>query len=459
MLDGKRDARARVEQRLDITDENKLMISRVKIESAGPSIIVPPAVTSIIPRGVARRLNSWLRDFPWLTSQRVAFYSGMLLLAYLIAAIAQLHGTQHLVFASGMNVGGDFVDPYAASVAALAGDPASVYDIRRQHARQAAVTEGKDTGVLGFHYPPMFLLLVLPLAMLPYVASWVVFEVVTLCGYLAVLRRIAPVSAGLWLAIAFPAVIINFMCGQNGFLTTALLGGGLLLLDRRPLLAGVALGLMVYKPQFAILVPFALMAARQWRVLIATAISTVVFMTASLVVFGSQVWRAFIHSTAFTRKVVLEHGAINFATLQSTFGAVRMWGAGIDTAYFLHGVVALYAAAAVVWVWQRDRPFALKAASLAVGSLMVSPYVLQYDLVLLALPIAWLAMEGFQRGFLPYEKIVLAMAWVLPRISLPLSQGARVPFAPFVIIALMTMILIRASSVPNAERLPITTTR
>jgi len=422
------------------------------IESAEQIVIAPSApVRNLV--GFLRRANLWLRDFPWLTSRRLIFYSGILLLVYLVAALGQLYGAQHLVFASGRSVGGDFVDPYAASIAALEGAPASVYDLHRQHLREAVVTDGKDTGVLGFHYPPTFLLLVLPLAMLPYVASWVVFEAVTLCCYLTVIRRIAPVNAGLWLALTFPAVIINLMCGQNGFLTTALIGGGLLLLDRRPLLAGLLFGLMAYKPQFAVLIPVALIVARRWRALTATAITAIVFAAVSLVVFGAPVWWAFIGSTAFTRRVVLEQGAINFTTLQSIFGAVRMWGAGVAAAYIFQGVVALYAAAAVIWIWRNDLPFALKAAALAVGSVMVSPYVLQYDLVLLALPIAWLAMEGFERGFLPYEKIVLSVAWVLPRVALPLSQGARIPLAPFVTIALMTMILIRCASVPDGERL------
>ena len=77
--------------------------------------------------------------------------------------------------------------------------------------------------------------------------------------------------------------------------------------------------------------------------------------------------------------------------------------------------------------------------------MMVSSYVLQYDLVLLALPIAWLAMEGFEKGFLPYEKAVLSVAWILPRVSLPVSQSAKIPIASIVIIALMTAILRRAS--------------
>src|SRR5713101_5765198 len=245
--------------------------SRSKVESvaqSGPA--TKPTLSDDGPLSSAHPFTSWLRDFSWLTAERVRFYSAVLLLAYLAAAIAQLLTSHQLMFKSGASVGGDFVNPYAASIAALKGDPASVYDIHRQHLQEAAVMGGNDFGVLGFHYPPMFLLIVLPLSMLPFITSWVLFETVTLAGYLAVVRRIAPIPLGLWLAIAFPGVIINFMCGQNGFLTTALIGGGLLLLERRPLFAGLLFGLMAYKPQFAILIPFTLLVAREWRALIAT---------------------------------------------------------------------------------------------------------------------------------------------------------------------------------------------
>jgi len=385
------------------------------------------------------------RDFSWLTRNRVTFYSGVLFTAYLVAAICQLATAHHLISRSGSCVGGDFVDSYAASIAALQGDAASIYDVHRQHIREAAVMGGKDFGVLVFSYPPTYLLIVLPLSLLPFVASWVVFETATLTGYLAVLGRIAPIPLGYWLAITFPGVIINFMCGQNGFLTAALIGGALLLLERSPLLAGFLFGLMAYKPHLAILIPLALIVARKWRALIATTVSAILFVGTSLILFGPSTWRAFFGNLAITQSIVLDQGGLNFTELQSIFGAVRMWGGSVDVAYMSQAVVAIYAACAVVWVWQSTRPFALKAATLAVGCLMVSPYLLQYDLVLLALPTAWLAMEGFEKGFLPYEKVVLVLSWILPRVSEPVIMTSKIPIAPIVIIILMTTILRRSS--------------
>ncbi len=392
-----------------------------------------------------RRIDIWLRNFPLLTVQRARFYSGVLLLAYLAAAVAQFAQAHGLIFNRGIAVGGDFVNIYAASIAVLKGQAASVYEIHRHFLRQFAVMGHKNFGFLVFEYPPVYLLMVMPLSKLPFVASWVVFETVTLAAYVFVLRQIARAPLGLWLAITFPAVLINFKCGQNGFLTTALMGGGLLLLDKWPLVAGFLFGLMVYKPQFAVLVPLALIVARQWRALAASAISAALFVAASLAVFGTPVWRAFFASISYTQKTILERGAINFRTLQSAFGAIRMWGGSVDAAYLLQAMVAIFAAAAVVWIWRARLPFAIKGATLAAGSLMVSPYVLQYDLVLLALPIAWLAMEVFEKGALPYEVTILTVAWSLPWLTLPLGDNFRIPMAPIVMITLMTAILRRAS--------------
>src|ERR1700737_3574712 len=135
-----------------------------KIETAGQSsAVMAPVLSDDAPLSSAHRFASWLRDFSWLTAERVRFYAGVLLLAYLAAAALQLANSHQLMFKSGAVVGGDFVNPYAASIAALKGDPASVYDLHRQHLQQVAVMRGRDFGVLGFHYPPMFLLTVLPL--------------------------------------------------------------------------------------------------------------------------------------------------------------------------------------------------------------------------------------------------------------------------------------------------------
>src|SRR5690606_9608280 len=118
-----------------------------------------------------------------------------------------------------------------------------------------------------FYYPPVFLLVCAVLGLLPYLPAFYLFQALTLPAYLLVARRTLRETgwAGWVLALAAPAAYWNFGLGQNGFLTAALFGGALLLVDRRPVLAGVLFGLICYKPHFGLLIPVALAASGNWR--------------------------------------------------------------------------------------------------------------------------------------------------------------------------------------------------
>ena len=145
----------------------------------------------------------------------------------------------------------------------------------------------------------------------------------------------------LLLALAFPAVLINVGHGHNGFLTAALLGGGLVILDRRPLAAGILFGLMAYKPQFGLMIPIALAAGGYWRTFAAAAVTAVLLTLVTTLVFGVQVWHAFFVGAEFTRTVVLEQGDTGWHKIQSIFSWARMWGAPVPLAYAIQGAATL----------------------------------------------------------------------------------------------------------------------
>ena len=166
------------------------------------------------------------------------------------------------------------------------------------------------------------------MATVPYGWGLGLWLVASFAAYLAAIRAILPRRETLLVAAAFPAVFINVGHGHNGFLTTALLGGALLLLHRRPWLAGVLIGLLAYKPQFGVLIPLALLADRRWithcRRGADRRCALIAFSTG---MFGTGIWQAFADSTAFTRDVVLEQGGTGWEKIQSIFSAMRMWGA------------------------------------------------------------------------------------------------------------------------------------
>jgi hypothetical protein len=139
-----------------------------------------------------------------------------------------------------------------------------------------------------------------------------------------------------------------------------------------------------------------------------------VLIGASTLLFGMSVWHAFIESATFTRTIVLEAGGTGWEKIQSLFSAVRMWGGSIDAAYAAQGALALTLAASVVWLWRSQAAFELKAAALAIACLLATPYVLDYDMVVLGIAIAFLVRHGLARGFHPYEISLLALAWATP---------------------------------------------
>src|SRR4029077_16687910 len=92
---------------------------------------------------------------------------------------------------------------------------------------------------------------------------------------------------GVLFALGFPAAIWNVTAGQNGFLTAALIGGTLGLLERHPALAGICLGVLTYKPQFGLLFPIVLIADRRWLTIAVATLTAIVLAALSWLVFGS----------------------------------------------------------------------------------------------------------------------------------------------------------------------------
>jgi alpha-1,2-mannosyltransferase len=401
------------------------------------------------------RVRQALRSGEWLTRERIR----MVAVAVLIASAA---GFLYLVVTAtggvdlqGRPIGTDFSNVYAAGTYVLEGNFQAPFDSVQQFAREQAIF-GEATQFYGWHYPPYFLFVAAALAWMPYGLALFVWQAVTLGLYLlairAILKAFAPqgrATAGtdpLWLllALAFPAVLINVGHGHNGFLTTALLGGGLVVLDRRPLLAGILFGLMAYKPQFGLMIPIALAAGGYWRSFAAAAATAVLLTLVTTLVFGVQVWHAFFVGAEFTRTVVLEQGDTGWHKIQSIFSWARMWGAPVPLAYAIQGAATLMFAMASAWLWHGKAPYPLKAAGLCLAAILATPYTLDYDMMVLAPAIAFLAADGMARGFGAWEKTALAALWLVPLVARTVPQLTLIPLGVPAMLAMFVLILRRA---------------
>ena len=379
----------------------------------------------------------------WLTPSRMRGYSAVLLAAYLIASILWIALANGLVDRNNKPLGTDFSNVYAAGMLASNGKPDVAYDWPSEHAVEKAIF-GRDVPFYGWHYPPQFLLVAAILALVPYGWALALWMATTLSAYIAIIRVILPQPTAVLVALAYPAVFVNLLHGQNGFINAALLGGALLLLDRRPITSGVLIGLLAYKPQFGVLIPLMLLATARWTVVAAASATVLAACTVTLSMFGTKVWVAFAASTTLTRHVVLEAGSIGWEKMQSIFSAVRMWGGGVDLAYMAQGALALGVAAGLIWLWRSEAAVDLKASALAVAALIATPYVLDYDLMILAVAIAFYARHGLARGFHNFELSLLAFAWIAPFLSRPLAEATGIPLGLAAQIVLFIMALCRA---------------
>ncbi len=386
-----------------------------------------------------------IRTADWLTAERARNYSAILLAVCVIALTAWIAMSDRMVDPNGKPIGTDFSNPYAAGTLAWAGHAADAYDPARQHAAEKSVFDGRDVPFYGWHYPPFFFAVAIVVAAVPYAWGLFIWLATSLAAYLAVLRAIVPRPQTWLLALAFPAVFVNIGHGQNGFLTAALLGGALQLMDRRPWLAGVLIGMLAYKPQFGVLIPIALLASQRWSVIVVAGATVATLVIASTAALGTNIWRAFFESTAFTQNIVLEQGGTGWEKIQSIFSALRAFGFGVDTAYAAQLSLALVLAASIVWLWRSEAAFDLKASALATASLLATPYVLDYDLVVLAISIAFFVRHGFARGFARYEITILASAWTVPLVSRSVAGVTFIPLGLIAMLALYAVTLRRAA--------------
>ncbi|MGA2289178.1 glycosyltransferase family 87 protein [Bradyrhizobium sp.] len=390
-------------------------------------------------------IRQGLRSGRWLTAARARGYSLILLGLSALAMAGWIAVSDGLIDRNGKPLGTDFSSVYAAGSLTWQGRPAAAYAPAMQHAAQRAVFDGREVPFFGWHYPPFFFAVAVLVAAVPYAWGLLIWLAASLAVYLATLRAILPGRETLLGAAAFPAVFVNIGHGQNGFLTAALLGGALHLLDRRPWLAGLLIGCLAYKPQFGVLIPIALLAGGRWGTIGAAAATVAALVGLSFITLGGGVWHAFADSLTFTQSVVLEQGGTGWEKIQSAFSAARMWGASIHLAYAVQLALALMLAASLAWLWHSEAAFELKASALATASLLATPYVLDYDLVVLAVAIAFMVRHGIGSGFRDYEISLLAAAWTVPLLSRAVAGITGIPLGLLMLLTLYVFTLRRAA--------------
>ena len=356
---------------------------------------------------------SFLRDARWLDGKRVRGYAvlvGIASLALLAVAWFQAQGPD----------GSDFLAFWGSAKAVLAGLPQAAYDLQWQ---ERAQTAAGFTGWYAFVNPPPFLFVTAPFGLLPVPLAWIAWVVVTyaLWAWAAVSAFPRP-----WLLVlVFPGALIAAGHAQNGFVTGALLVSGVALLDRRPLTAGALLGALVIKPHLALLVPFWLAAGGRWRAFAAAAASALGLLALSWLVFGTETMVAYTGTWQASAAIMRAGDAEFFLKMATLYAQVRIY-AGETAAIVVAAALALAMIGLVMASWRRMGQDAMATGALMLAATaLASPYLFNYDLPFLVLPVLWLVREGLRESFRPWEKALLVALWFAPyatrAVALPLG--------------------------------------
>jgi arabinofuranan 3-O-arabinosyltransferase len=336
----------------------------------------------------------------------------------------------------GLGIPTDFVNVWSAGRLVLDGHPAWAYDWELQKRIQVDLLGQTFIGNFAWHYPPPFLFVAAFLAQFPYTVAYIGWAAASLVPYLMVMRAIVGRPFGWMLAAAFPVVLTNTLVGQNGFLTASLIGGMLYLLPTRPILSGICLGLLSYKPQYGLLFPLVLIAASQWTVFFTAGIVAAVMAAVSWLAFGAESWQAFFHWMPMFSQAFLTEGRAPWGKMQSIFALVRYFGGSEPLGWAFQWAMIAAVAFALVLLWRSRVRYSLKAAALATGTLLVTPYLFLYDVMVLAIAVGFLVRIGLSDGFRRYELPALgAVAFLLmfyPLFGAPTGFGATLIVAALI---------------------------
>jgi len=360
--------------------------------------------------------------------------------------------------------GTDFMVYYGAARAVLEGHLPLLFDGDRftqyLNLRFAPFLRGE----LPFHpwvYPPHFLLLLLPFGLLPFAAACALFLALSFLALVAALgtiyrgRRLALASAALLLA---PAASITAVTGQNAGLTAALILGGASLAASRPMLAGALLGALTYKPQFFLMVPVALVAARNWRALAATCVAALVLAAASIAAFGFAPWQAFardILAPDASFRAEWRQWSVLFG--DDVLASAVLLGASDAVAKAAQAAAALVAAAAVFVAWRGALRRELQLAVLLAAACLAAPHLQGYDMMLLAAAAVLLLGDALEHGLRSGDAALALALFLLPLFNPPRTTPAG--FATPVIELLTLAVILWRSRAPAAAQISATQDR
>lgn len=370
---------------------------------------------------------------------------GVLNLAVWAWSLASADGRQ---LANGQPLGGDFVAFNVAAKAAVEGNAASLYDPAQFDHMVAQANTGPNSAGLTWQYPPHYLLILTPLAQMPFTTGYLLWMAWTAVLLAFALRRLQ--FSWLWIGLALisPAGFHALSTGQNGFFTAGLLALAAFAPRLFPGTTGIAAGVLTMKPHLGVLLPVYYLAKGAGRAFIMAFCVAVLLAMGAAYIFGLDTWEAFFDMLGGFGGAVTS-GEYPLDKMQTVFAALKMWGLPSTFAMGAQLLVMLGVAGFSAFLWRKSTFDDLSVALVSAGAFLCTPYGYYYELIVLAPAVLVLIRAGVNFGFLPFERPALAFCVLAPMLLPMAQQLAPIPLGLGIVVILYALTARRILRLPR----------
>lgn len=350
-------------------------------------------------------------------------------------------------------IGGDFIAFWSAARLALFGDAEGAYRYDAITAMMSTVREQKAGFIQPLYYPPTLLLLIWPYGFFEYVPGLFAFFFSTLALFLWTVWKI---TRKLWFVLfmlSFTGIWLNLVTGQNGMLTASLFGLSMVALRSNATLSGIVLGLLSFKPHLGLVAPFALLSGRHYRCFFFAALVTVGFAALALIIFGPETWLLSLIGTS-QASITLSIRPQLMLRIPSVFSLFRLTGLVHGQAMIVHLLLTLPLVVWTMYYWRRCENGDLKAAMLATVTLLFTPFVYDYDMMLIAIALAFMANSLSRSGWWWAERALFALMMIWPVMVNKISQFIGLQLGVLGPLLLLLFLFHRASLEIRGQKQP-----
>jgi alpha-1,2-mannosyltransferase len=327
----------------------------------------------------------------WLTAKRIRIH-GLLLAVCLWTTYAVDMSATGLLDRNGLVKGTDFLHFYTLGTLALQGRGDLLYDMRAQAELVKKLVPQAPNSLYVSLYGPQVSLLFASFGRLPYgsaLVAWLALNILiyTFCCY-AVWKTCPHLQSYPWtvltLATAFPGFFHLLAWGQtSGIALLCFTLAYLALQKNHNLLAGLAVGSLIFKPQLGLAAAVVFILAREWKVIAGALVAASVQLAAGFLQYGTNVMRNYLWALAHVRDVspLLEPRLYQTHSLRSFWSLLLPWQ---QLAFALYVFTAVAVLALAVQCWKSGGSLQVRYAALLLATVLVSPHLTVYDLVILA---------------------------------------------------------------------------